>query len=807
MKSEKYKFLDASLGWSAFGTFPKSKSYFSLFALLFIFFLTYSSEALGQKVIYVERDLKEVEVKPKKQRYKRKGNPAVELMQKVIAAKGNHSLDQNDFVSYYKYQRITTGFDNISQEKADSLKILQRPLLKQQVEYCPQTDKYILPIHYMESVTHHLWRREPKNERNYVLGTNSEGVTDLLPIGDEVNTVVQSLFTDINIYDDVINFLSRRFTSPLSSRAAISFFQFFIEDTVVVDDKSCIQMSFVPQNPQDFGFSGRLWILNDSTFRVHKGLLHLPLRSSVNYVNALSIEQRFTDLPNGQRVLQTDDLFAELGVIKGNRAAFVHRATNYTSISTDSIPDEAFRKSDKLREGNHNIEDSDFWAQHRVDTLSRSENQLKNMMSSLQTQRGAGVILYAVRAIINNYLETSRHNGKSKVDIGPVMSMYSNNFIDGARFRLGMQTTAKLFPKLFLKGYAAYGVRSRNWYGMGEVEYSFLRKEQSPHEFPRHSITAQFRQDVFSPADMMWQHGRDKDNVWTSFKTQDVRHMMFQRHFLLRYEYETNTHIDFKLQARHARITPCGDLFYRRLDGEMVEHLYNSDLMFSVRWAPGEEVINSKQRRHYVHQNNPIFTLSHTTGIKGILGSNYNYNVTELTAYKRIWLNSYGKISLNLRGAVQWNSVPFPLLLMPVANNSYIITRDMFCMINNMEFINDRYLSFQAEWDLSGKLFNRIPLLKKLKLREVIGFKALYGHLSDRNNPAKHLGDHDLFEMPMRDGQSIVHEMGNVPYMELNVGIHNILKIIRIDYVYRINYHDFPGVKKHGVRFCLEFDF
>ena len=807
MKSKKNTFHDASLGWSAFGTLLKSNSYFSLFTLSFFILLTYSAEALGQKTIYVERDLKEVTVKPKKQRYKRKGNPAVELMRKVIDAKANHSLEQNDFVSYYKYQRVTTGFDNISQHKADSMKLLQHPLLKQQVEYCPQTDKYILPLHYVETATHHLWRREPKIERNYVLGTNSEGVTDLLPIGDEVNTVVQSLFTDINIYDDVIDFLSRRFTSPLSSRAAISFFQFFIEDTVEVDSKACIQVSFVPQNPQDFGFSGRLWILNDSTYRVHKGLLHLPLRSSVNYVNALTIEQRFTDLPNGQRVLQTDDLFAELGIIKGHRAAFVHRATNYTSISTDTIPDEAFRKSDKLREGTTNVEDPDFWARHRVDTLSKAEGRLSDVVNSFQQLRGAGFFLYVMRAVINNYFETSRYTNESKIDIGPVMSMYSNNFIDGPRVRLGFQTTAKLLPKLFFKGYAAYGFRSRNWYGMGEVEYSFLRKKEAPHEFPRHSITAQFRQDVFSPADMMWQHGRDKDNVWTSFKTQDVTHMMFQRHFLLRYEYETNNHLDFKFQAKHARITPCGDLFYRRLDGEMVEHLYTSDLMLSLRWAPGEQIINSKQRRHYVNRNNPVFTLSHTCGIKGILGSDYNYNVTELTAYKRIWLNSYGKISLNLRGAVQWNRVPFPLLLMPVANNSYIITRDMFCMINNMEFINDRYLSFQAEWDLSGKLFNRIPLLKKLKLREVIGFKALYGRLSAKNNPALHPGDHDLYEMPSRDGVPIVHEMGNVPYMELNVGIHNILKIIRIDYVYRINYHDFPGVKKHGVRFALEFDF
>ena len=777
------------------------------FLLLILCSLALCSSTWGQKTVYFERDMKEVTVKPKRQRYKRKGNPAVELMRKVIAAKGEHSLEKNDFVSYYKYQRITAGFNNITQEQADSLSILQGAFLKKQVEYCPQTDQYILPLYYVETATHHIWRRHPKMERNYVLGTNSAGLTDLLPIGENINTITTSIFCDVNIYDNEITMLERRFTSPLSSRAAISFFQFFIEDTVVVDNKPCIQLNFVPQNPQDFGFSGRIWILNDSTYRVHKCLLSLPLRSSVNYINSLAIEQRFTDLPNGQRVLQTDDMFAELGVLKGQRFGMVHRATNYTHISTDSIPDKSFEKSDFLREGTARIKDPNFWAQHRVDTLSGAENNLSNLATSFKDLKGSGWFLYLMRAVINNYFETSAVQDNSYFDIGPIMSMISHNDIDGYRFRLGGQTTALLHPKLFFKGYAAYGKQSQNWYGMGEVEYSFLRKQQSPLEFPRNSIAVQVQKDVFSPADMMWQHGRDKDNVWTSFKWQSVNHMMYQKHALMRYEVETNNHLGFKLQTKVAQVEPCGALFYRRLDGEMVDHLNMTELMASVRWAPGEEVINSKQRRHVVNHNNPVFTLAHTVGLKDVFGSDYHYNLTELTAFQRIWLNSYGRIDLNLRGAVQWNRVPFPHLLMPVANNSYIITRDMFNMINNMEFVNDRYLSFMAEWDLSGKLLNRIPLIKSLKLREVIGFKALYGHLSDKNNPDLHPGAHDLFEMPTLNGNPIVHPMGDVPYMEASIGLHNILKILRIDYVYRLNYHDYPGVQKHGVRCCLEFNF
>ncbi len=762
---------------------------------------------MAQRPVYVERDLKEVTIKPKRQRYRRKGNPAVELMQKVIDAKGEHHLETNPFYSYYRYQRITTGLNNITREMADSLKILNATVLKYQVEYCPQTGKYILPMHYMEEVTHHLYRRSPKTDRDYVLGTNSEGITDLMPIGDNINTVIATMFTDVNIYDDVIELLERRFASPLSRFSALRFYHYFIDDTVMVDNHSAIQVSFVPQNSQDFGFSGRIWILNDSTYRVHKCLVYFPMKTAVNYITNLVVEQRFTDLPNGQRVLLTDDLFAELGILKGQRMAFVHRATNYTGISLDSIPAQSFNHSDQLREGTTNNEDSTFWAQHRIDTLTKAENNLGNMVSAWQNRKGSGAVMYLTRTIINNTFETSLKLNESYVDIGPVMSMFSNNFIDGFRIRMGAQTTAKLHPHLFAKGYAAYGTRSHNWYGMAELEYSFLRKQLSTYEFPRHSITAQFQKDVFSPSDMMWQHGRDKDNVWTSFKTQEVDHMLFQRNALLRYEVETNNHMGFKLQFKQSKITPCGSLVYKTLSKQNIPYLNTSEILFSWRWAPGEKILATKQRRNVVDHNHPIFAFAHTLGLKDVLGSDYHYNVSELTAFYRLWLNSYGRIDFNLRGAVQWNQVPFPLLLMPVANNSYIITRDMFCMINNMEFINDRYLSFQAEWNLNGKLLNRIPLISRLKWREVLGFKALYGYLSDKNNPDLHPGSSRLYQFPTRDGATIVHPMNEVPYMEANIGLHNIFKFLRIDYVYRINYHHFPGVKKHGVRFCILFDF
>ena len=742
------------------------------------------------------KELDEVLVKPKKQRYRRKNNPAVELMEKVIAAKENHDLKQNEFYRYDKYQRITFGFNNITQEFVDSGFLRHYPTLVKQVEFCPQTQTRILPMTYNETASEHIFRKNPETSRDFIRGTHSEGITDLLRTGEIGTVMLQRFFTDVNIYDNSINLLERYFTSPLSSTTAISFYQYFIMDTVMIDNDSCIELSYVPQNPQDFGFSGRLWIINDGTYRVKRCLIHLPVRSSVNFISNLTIEQDFATLSNGQRILVKDNMIVEMGALKKFHNMFLKRTTSYTGFDFSPIPDEQFLKREQPREGTVVVEDDKFWQLHRTDSLTRSEATMPNMIRS---------IMWIVRAFIENYVETAPPGKKNYVDFGPVNTIVSSNFIDKVRFRLSAQTTANLHPQLFLKGYVAYGIRDKKWKYLGEVEYSFLKKQYSQEEFPRNSITFSTRYDVMAPSDALLP--TDKDNVFTSFKTQTVDQMAYFRHYNLRYVYEFDNNFSITTQLRHLTQNPTGSLFYRTLAGSMVDELTQSEATLSLRYAPGEKTIVTKQRRKAVSHNYPVFTLLHTAGFKGILGGDYNSNYTEISASKRFWLNSYGRIDIYARAGAQWNRVPFPLLIMPAANNSYIIQRNMFNMINNMEFINDRFVSLDVQWDLSGKLLNRIPLIKRLKWREVIGFKALYGHLTDKNNPNMRPEANDLYEFPSRNGNTTSFVMGNTPYMELNVGLHNIFKILRVDYVRRLNYHNLPNVKKNGVRLSLQFDF
>ena len=355
----------------------------------------------------LDRELSELVVKPKKQKYSRKNNPAVELMRKVIAAKGQNDLKNNDYYRYDKYQRITFGFNNITQEFMDSGFLKKYPLLLKQVEFCPQTQTNILPLTYNETSSEHIYRKLPEAERDFVRGTNSEGLNELFATGDIVNIVLQRFFADVNIYDNSINLLERYFTSPLSESHAITFYQYYIMDTLDVEGDKCIELSFIPRNPQDFGFSGRLWVLADSSYQVKRCLVNLPVRSSVNFISNLVIEQDFATLPNGQRVLVKDNMIAEMGALKRYHNMLVKRTTTYTGFDFSPIADERFDQREIPREGVPQIKDETFWAQHRTDTLTRSEAGLSTMVGDMTRKKGFGWILWIVRAFVENYVETS----------------------------------------------------------------------------------------------------------------------------------------------------------------------------------------------------------------------------------------------------------------------------------------------------------------------------------------------------------------------------------------------------------------
>lgn len=753
--------------------------------------------------------LDEVVVKPKREKYSRKNNPAVELMKKVIAHKKNNKLSENDYYQYNKYQKITMSLNDVTPEMLEKGMYKKMPFLKDQIELCEETNKFILPISVDETASQKIYRKHPKSEKTIIKGMSSTGVNELFATGDMLSTVLKDVFTDVNIYDNDIRLLQYPFISPISSSDAISFYKFYIMDTTFVDKDKCFHLTFVPNNSQDFGFTGHLYVLADSSYTVKKCTMNLPKKSGVNFVDNMDIIQEFEQLPNGEWVLKTDDMIVETTLMKIMQGFQIRRTTRYSDYAFDELPQQLFkRKGAEIKEADAMMRGDDFWNQYRPVPLTQTESSMDMLVKRLEQMPGFKYVIFVLKAFIENFVETGTKEHPSKVDIGPVNTMISNNYIDGLRLRMSAQTTANLNPHLFFKGYYAYGFKDHRSKYMGEVEYSFNKKEYLPREFPKNSITFSYQYDVMSPTDKFLK--TDKDNVFVSFKTSTVDQMSYVRNIALKYENETQFGLKTTVEVKHSTDEPTGGLAYITNDDQktLVPEIQTMEASLAFRYAPGETFVNTKQRRIPVSFDAPVFTLSHTAGFKGVLGGEYNYNLTEIGLYKRFWFSSWGKIDMFVKGGAQWNKVPFPLLIMPAANLSYILQRETFNLINNMEFLNDRYASLDVSWDLNGKIFNRIPLLKKLKWREAIGFKMLYGHLTDKNNPMKHPGDSELFLFPTRDGRPTSFVMDpKTPYMECSVGIHNIFKILHIDYVRRLNYLDHPDANKWGVRFMVMMTF
>ena len=756
--------------------------------------------------------LKEVVVKTKRRRYSRKNNPAVELMKKVVEAKKRTDLDNRDYYQYNKYQKLTLALNDITPEKLEDPKMKKKPWLKDQVEKCEYNGKLILPISVDETVTQKIYRKHPHSEKNIVKGQNSTGVNDLFQTGDILNTVLKDVFSDVNIYDDQIRLLQYPFTSPIG-KDAVAFYRFYIMDTLYVERDKCIHLHFLPNNQQDFGFRGDIYILADSSYQVKRCELTIPKKSDVNFVENMKIVQEFTQLPDSTWVLSVDDMLAELKLASFIKEAAVIRTTRLTDYAFDPLPKQLFKgKAKDVKEADAMMRDEAFWNKYRQVSLTKSESKMDAFVNNLSQIKGFKYIIFGLKALIENFVETGN---PSKVDIGPINTMLTSNPVDGLRTRISAQTTAKLNPHWFASGYFARGWKSEKNYYKADLTYSFNKKEYLPREFPKRTLTLSSTYDIMAPSDKFMK--TDKDNVFTSFKWSKVNKMMFYNRQEIKYEREEDwgfkTTLGFKAEENEGALglnfTPLSQYSQKYTDGNVLlepnsNKFRTSEFHAEFRFAPGETYINTKQRRLKINLDAPVFILGHTVGIKGFLGGDYRYNFTEASIYKRFWMKSWGKIDCYLKGGIQWNQVPYPLLIMPETNLSYIIQDDTFELIDNMEFLNDRFASLYISWDFNGKIFNRIPLLKKLKWREYIGFRCLWGGLSDKNNPFLEQNAQSDILMLFPEGCHVMDS--KKPYYELSVGIHNIFKLIHVEYVRRLNYH-YENTHKDGIRFMVRMTF
>lgn len=739
------------------------------------------------------RELQEVVVIPEKSKYSRKNNPAVELMQTI--RRNQHIGDPllQEYYSYDRYDKLTMGLLDFSEDLFKDHNELLAYL-----DTTPDGKRTMLKILLDEQASTVLNAAHGKVNKEVVRGRSSHGVSEMFELGN-VEAVLSDLLREVNVYDNDITLMSNRFPSPLSAIGELHY-RYFIADTLNLDGVPCVQLTFLPRNPADFVFSGNLYVeVGDTTGFIRKVSMKVPRTVNLNFVDNLFIEQFYCKDGEGKRHKVSDRIDLDICLLKGTPAFSASRFSSFNNFSSEIRADlkDVYKVAGRYIEiGTPSDSQGDLLTYMRTGQLSDAEAKMGGFMSQLRRYPvmywGEKVLV----ALVTGYIKTGK---KSMFDIGPINTLISTNPIEKVRLRIGGMTTANLSPHWFAQGYVAYGTSDRKWKYKAELEYSINRKKYHSMEYPVNRIRLTHMYDL----DMIGQHYlfTNPDNVFLSLKRKKDELVTYRHMTRLEYTLELAGNLSFSFWGQHIRQDSSPWLRFVTGGGINVPYYRRSTIGASVRYAPGEKFIQEHTSRIAVNQDAPVFNFLMEWGPKGIRGSHYAICKTELSAVKRFWFSSFGYLDVLLKGGVVWSQVPYPELLWPNANLSYTIQPESYSLMNPMEFAMDRYVSGDFTYWGNGVLFNRIPFVKKAGLREVVDFKCLWGGLSRHNNPSH---DSTLFRFPVDANVSI---MGSTPYMEMSVGIDNIFKILRVDYVWRLSYLHTPGTDRSGLRIALHFNF
>ena len=748
--------------------------------------------------------LQEVTIKPGKEKYSKKDNPAVRFVKKMIDLRDSNVPENKDYFQYDQYEKILLGLNEYEQKTKKNGKKGKFEFLNEFVDTL-ENGTTILPILEKEKITTVLYRKEPKSEKRIVRGERSAGMDEMLS-QDGVQQLLDEVFKDVNIFQNNIPLFLQRFVSPLSSIGP-NFYKYYLMDTLQIDNQPCVDLGFVPFNSETFGFTGHLYVTLDSTYFVKKAVLNVPKDINLNYVSHMTIEQNFIRSQDNTRLITKDDIIVHFKLKENSKGMYARRLNKYANHSFDE-PQMEHQKVFNAKMPVITLDDATqksehFWAEVRPEeAVKRNKKPLKEMMTKL---RSVPIFYYTEKAIailFSGYMQTHPDATKSKFEVGPMNSSIGGNDLEGFRVRAGGGTTPVFNKHLFLEGYTAYGFGDNKLKYDIAAEYSFNERKQYLKEFPRHSIRLGYMYDVNKLGEQYMNTG--KDNFLLSIKRINELRATYLRQAEICYLKEHYNGISYGASIRNRREYTTAYAPFQRIVPKasinLTDHYDMTTLELKFRYGKDEKFFQTRNHRIPITFDAFIFHISHQMGIKNFLGTDYDYHRTDIGFQKRFWFSAFGYLNAIIKAGKVWNEVPYPLLILPYANLSYTIQPETYTNMNPLEFINDEYASWDLTYYMNGNLLNRIPLIKKLKWREVFCFRGLWGNLTDKNNPTR-----------LKEGLYLFPEetymMEKAPYMEASVGIENIFNAVRVDYVWRLNYHNHPNIQKYGIRATVALSF
>jgi uncharacterized protein DUF5686/carboxypeptidase-like protein len=739
--------------------------------------------------------LEEVQITAKRKRYRNKNNPAVELIRKVIANKDKNRIENAKLYEYDKYEKVEFDLNNINEEFRNRKALKNFQYIFQYVDTSEINGKPYLPVFLKETISKVYFRKSPKSQKEHVTGTKMIGFHEYID-SDGISYFIDHLYQDVNLYENNINLLTNQFTSPISSMSP-SIYKFHILDTLELAGHECIKLAFQPRNKADFAFIGDLYITNDGNYSLVKAEMKVSDRINLNFVNDLKIIQEFKYTDDRYWILVKDELIVDFNIGEKGIGMFGKRTVHTDNFLFNQNRDnEVYAGIEKTSsiEG-HSERDEEFWQQNRLVDLSEQEKNIYIMVDSVQNIPAFKRTMDIVMLLVAGYWNFGY------VDVGPVNTFYSFNDVEGLRLRLGGRTSDKFSKMVRLDGYLLYGFNDERY--KYSLSSTFSLNKRPLKERPRNDLKLLYQVETNFPGmEMMF---INEDNFLLSFKRGIADKIIYYNMFEIEHVRDFKNGFSTTFSYRNLIQKPGGTLKFEYADGSLDSEIVNSEFTSVLRFAPNEIYYQGMAYRTPVISKYPIFQLSYTQGIVGFINGDYTYGKLKFNFFKRYYLGPLGFTNTEIETGKVFGEVPFPLMFVHRANQTYSYQLRSYNLMNFLEFVSDEYVSVYIEHHFNGFIFNKIPLFKRLQFREIISIKGIYGNVTDKNNPDITPG---LMEFPTdSEGNPTTFTLYDEPYMEASVGVGNIFKVFRVDLVKRLSYLDNPDVSDIGVRVRFRFEF
>ncbi len=746
------------------------------------------------------QELKEFEFTVEKKRYRKKDNPAVDLIRQVIQHKDENRKEGFEYYEFEKYEKDEYDLNNFTEKWKNKGAFKNFQVLFDYIDTSDVNGKPYIPILMKEKISTVYIRQKPRAEREIVEGARISGFEQSI-FSEGIAQFLEKISAPVDIYDNNIFLLDKAFTSPLSPLSP-DIYRFYITDSVNIDNHKYIELSFQPRNPATIAFKGKM-LVADSTqnFAVKKVELNVDSRININFLNDLKIIQDFEYKAETGWTIVKDKMIVDIQPTEKSWGIFNTKTVSYRNFKTNEPrPDDFYSGLNEfVFEDSASYRNDDYWNQNRHEELSKQEQGVYDMADTIQSIPAFNRVTKIFELLVTGYTAVG------PIDIGPVMSIVSYNDIEGFRFRLGGRTNIDFHEKLRIEGYGAYGEKDQKWKYGGGLEYYFSKT-------PRRSLRFKYKNDIYQPGfELDWQ---DQDNVLLSFRRGTSNRMLYYEEASLAYDHEWTIGFMNTLELKHRIIRPTSGLTLSpntvsSVSGnpettESVDDITTNTITLKTRFAINEKYIQGRFKRKSIKTTAPVFYLNYTYSSPEF-GSDYEFHKVYLGLEKRFKIGIIGYTDMLIEGTRIFGDVPYPLLDIARGNETFAYDDRSFNLMNFMEFGSDQSASAQFTHHFNGFLLNKIPLMKRLKWRSVGSFKMIYGDISSKNNDPE---NPELLQFPEN-----FETLKAKPYMEFSAGVENIFKFFRVDAVKRLTYLDSPGVntlwgvKGWGIRGKIQLTF